>query len=29
VATAQADVTVFGHIDASFNAADQDGGSDA
>jgi predicted porin len=29
VATTQADVAVFGYIDASFNATDQDGGSDA
>jgi len=28
VATAQADVTVFGHIDTSVDATDQDGGSD-
>jgi predicted porin len=28
VATVQADVSVFGHIDTSINATDQDGGSD-
>jgi len=28
VAAAQADVSLFGHIDTSFNATDQDGGSD-